>query len=386
MSQYHFTLSSRIKLEGFLDEGKTIIKCAELLDKNPSSIHGEIKRNSLTLEELRRNSVANLGQPVSVPTPKNRYNYLGEVADRKARNRRARVNRNHLILTEKDSDLSLAITRYLKKHWSPEQISACLRLGKITISGIKKKIVIAVQTIYDWIYRFHKELTKYLRHNRGYRHNRQYYINKEKRKKRQLLRGIYFRPEIVNKRLRIGDFEGDTVLGKNHGATGRIGTLTDRKTGFLIAFLLPPLTKEQETLPEDEKELYRLTMGMRFADGATRSLKAKLKPKYLRTLTLDNGTENNGFEWIERAISKMVVYFAHPYHSWERGTNENTNGLLRQYFPKGMDFREITQADLDRAVAEINNRPRKRLGWKSPQQKMWQNAALIASKKSCDLN
>ena len=254
------------------------------------------------------------------------------------------------------------------------------------MSGIKKKIIIAVQTIYDWIYRFHKELTRYLRHNRGYRHNRQYYINKSKRKERQQEKGIDKRPSVVDNRARIGDFEGDTVLGKNHGATGRIGTLTERRTGYLIAFILPPLTREQAGLPEDEKELYRLTMGMRFADKATRSLRTKIKPKYLKTLTLDNGSENNGFEWIERGIPSLEVFFAHPYHSWERGTNENTNGLLRQYFPKGMDFREITQEMLDKAVAEINNRPRKRLGWKSPQEKMWQNAALVASRKSCDSN
>ena len=386
MSQYHFTLSSRIKLEGFLDEGKSIIECAELLDKNPSSIHGEIKRNALTPSEIKRNRVANLGQPTAIPTPNNKYNYLGEVADRKAKKRRAKANKCHLILTDNDNDLSIAITRYLKKRWSPEQISACLRLGKITINGIKKKVIIATQTIYDWIYRFHKELTKYLRHNRGYRHNRQYYINREKRKERQLEKGIDKRPKIVDTRLRIGDFEGDTIVGKDHGATGRIGTLTERKTGFLIAFVLPPLTKEQQALPEYEKELYRLTMGMRFADNATKCLKAKLKPKYFKTLTLDNGPENNGYEWIERTIPSLKVFFARPYHSWERGTNENTNGLLRQYFPKGMDFRKITQKMLDKAVWEINNRPRKRLGWKSPQEKMWQNAALIASKKSCDLN
>ena len=380
MSQYHFTLSSRIKLEGFLDEGRSILKCAELLDKNPSSIHGEIKRNALTVTEAQNNHIIGLGKPCRIPTPKNKYRYLGEVANRKALKRRVEANSSHLKLTVADTELSLVITRLLKKRWSPEQISACLKLGKITIAGVKRAVVVAVQTIYDWIYRFRKDLMKYLRHNRGYRHNRLYYINKEKRKERQEERGIDKRPKTASSRQRIGDFEGDTVLGKNHGSTGRIGTLTDRKTGFLVAFLLPPLTKEQAALPEDEKELYRLTMGMRFADATVRNLQAKLKPQYLKTLTLDNGSENNGFEWIERAIPEMKVYFAHPYHSWERGTNENTNGLLRQYFPKGMDFRDITQADLDKAVAEINNRPRKRLGWKSPQQKMWQNAALKASK------
>ena len=385
MPQYHFTLSSRIKLEGFLDEGRSILDCARLLEKNQSSVHDEIRRNALTLTEVKNNRVIGLGNPTGVPKPKNKYNYLGEVANRKAKDRRAKANQLHRKLTEEKSELSNTIIRLLKKRWSPEQISACLRLGKVVVSGAKKCVVVAAQTIYDWIYRYHKELTKYLRHNRGYRHNRQYYINKEKRKERQLEKGIAKRPKQVDMRSRIGDFEGDTILGKNHGATGRIGTLTERKTGFLVAFLLPPLTKEQAALPEDERELYRLTMGMRFADGAIRSLKAKLKPKYFKTLTLDNGSENNGYEWIERAIPSLEVFFAHPYHSWERGTNENTNGLLRQYFPKGMDFRAITQEMLDRAVNEINNRPRKRLGWKSPQQKMWQNAALIASKKSRDL-
>ena len=380
MSYTHFTLSSRIKLEGFLDEGRTVRYCAKKLEKNPSSIHAELNRNRLTKRELSTRACVGMKHRGRIPAPQNRYNYIGEIAHAKALARRSKANKSHLKLTSEETPLSEAIIRLLKKRWSPEQIAARLRLGKVRISGAKQRVVIAVQTIYDWIYRFHKELKKFLRHNRGYRHNRLYYINREKRKERQQLKGIDHRPEKANLRLRIGDFEGDTILGSEHGATGRIGTLTDRKTGYLVAFLLPPLTKAQEALPEDEKELYRLTMGMRFADGATRSLQAKLKPKYLKTLTLDNGSENNGFEWIERAIPKMVVYFAHPYHSWERGTNENTNGLLRQYFPKGMDFRKITQADLDKAVDEINNRPRKRLGWKSPQEKMWQNAALIASK------
>lgn len=382
MSHKHFTLKTRIKLEGYLDDGLSILSCSKRLDKNPSSVHEEIKRNKLTNKELSRHFVVGLGVRGSISQPKNKYNYLGEIANAKARKRRSEANRLHPKLTKDDTPLTLAITRLLKKRWSPEQISNRLKMGKVTIGGAKGRIVIAVQTIYDWIYAFHTELKKFLRHNRGYRHNRQYYINKKRRKERQVEKGIDSRPEIVKERVRIGDFEGDTVLGKDHGATGRIGTLVDRKTRYLIAFLLPPLTKEQQDLPEDEKELLRITMGMRFADGAARALRTKLKSKFLHTLTLDNGTENNGFEWIERKIPDFAVYFAHPYHSWERGTNENTNGLLRQYFPKGMDFRKITQEDLDRAVNEINNRPRKCLGWKSPQEKMWQNAAIKANKKS----
>ena len=105
-------------------------------------------------------------------------------------------------------------------------------------------------------------MKRYLRHIRGYHHNRECYINKKKRKERQLEKGIDKRPEVAIKRQRIGDFEGDTVVGKDHGATGRIGTLVDRRTRHLIAFLLPLLTSREQALPEDEKELNRLTMSI----------------------------------------------------------------------------------------------------------------------------
>ena len=385
MSHKHFTLKDRTNLEFMLGEDYSLTKCAEKLEKNRSSVYHELKRNCLTTLELEGNRVRGLGRPARVPTPKNKYHYLGEVADRKARRRRGMANKSHLKLTHEDTPLAKAITRLIKKHWSPEQISHKLKRGEITINGHKPKIIIAIQTIYDWIYRFHKKLVKYLRHGKNYRHNRQYYINKKAREDRAAMKGIELRPKIVDERGRIGDYEGDTILGKNNGATGRIGTLVDRKMGYLIAWLLPPLTPEQLALPEDEKELLRITLNMRFADQAVLALKKKVKVNFIHTITLDNGSENSGYEWIERALPNVKVYFAHPYHSWERGCNENANGLLRQYFPKGMDFSKITQEMLDKAVEEINNRPRKRLNWKSPNQKMWQNHALLAKKKCCNL-
>jgi IS30 family transposase len=92
-----------------------------------------------------------------------------------------------------------------------------------------------------------------------------------------------------------------------------------------------------------------------------------ISPSYRKTLTLDNGSEMDDYEAVERSTD-IKVYFATPYHSWERGTNENTNGLLRFYFPKQMRFTNLTQAQLDVAVYEINTRPRKRLGYKTPAQ------------------
>ncbi len=94
---------------------------------------------------------------------------------------------------------------------------------------------------------------------------------------------------------------------------------------------------------------------------------AAVPAKYRKTLTLDNGVEMSNYEEMERA-NQIQIYFAQPYHSWERGTNENTNGLLRFYFPKKMSFAHLTQEELDRAVQQLNTRPRKRLGYKTPKQ------------------
>ena len=380
MPYTHFTLESRIKLEGFLDSGMSISSIAQSLQKTPASIYGEIKRNRLSLEEYTDCRVTHSNRLTKRPI--NRYRYSGSSANLKAARRRFTANQYRRKLDGDDTVLSQIIIKKLRKRWSPEQISGALRKGRIKLKGKKVFIIIAVQTIYDWIYRYHKELKKYLRHIRGYRHNRQYYINKYARNAKTMLRNISTRPSVVEERSRIGDWEGDTVLGKSHGATGRIGTLVERKTGYLVAFLLPPLSKDQAILPEDEKELARITMNMRFADGTVKAFRRRVIPKRVKTLTLDNGSENTGFEWIERAMPQTAVYFANPYHSWERGTNENTNGLLRQYFPKSMDFRKITPEMLDKAVTEINNRPRKRLNYRSPAYCMYHKNALVGMQNS----
>ena len=380
MPYTHFTLENRIKLEGFLDRGISISSIAQTLHKTTASIYGEIRRNHLSLDEFANHRVS--GEDRLIKRPINRFRYSGTGAEFKAKRRRFIANQSRRRLSDENTILAQVIIRKIKKRWSPEQISGALKRGRIAIGKQKLVVIIAVQTIYDWIYRFHKELKKYLRHVRGYRHNRQYYINKQAREYNAMIKNISNRPSVVEERSRIGDWEGDTVLGKDHGATGRIGTLVERKTGFLVAFLLPPLSRELSALPEDEKELARVTMNMRFADGVVAAFRCRVVPKRVKTLTLDNGSENAGFEWIEKAMPQTTVYFANPYHSWERGTNENTNGLLRQYFPKGMDFRKITPEMLDKAVTEINNRPRKRLNYRSPARCMYHKNALISVQKS----
>jgi len=207
MPYKHFTLESRIKLEGFLNAGLSIPKCAKLLELHESSIYREISRNALIGSEIDTLKVKGANIRGYISKPQNKYFYLGKVANAKAKSRRSFVNQCHHKLTDIPTPLSETIERYIKKRWSPEQISNRLKLGKMPVNGICEKIIIAVQTIYDWIYEFRKDLQRYLRHNRGYQHNRMYYINKKKRKERQLEKGIDKRPQEVDSRKRIGDWE-----------------------------------------------------------------------------------------------------------------------------------------------------------------------------------
>lgn len=155
---------------------------------------------------------------------------------------------------------------------------------------------------------------------------------------------IAHRPTIVDTRRRFGDWEGDTVVGKRH--CGGLVTLNERKSGYLITRKVKDRTAR------------------RVRRAITERLSG-LPPKLRRTLTLDNGKEFSEHESFATRL-KMAVYFAEPYKSWQRGSNENTNGLLRQYFPKGIDFREIGWQTIEEVTESINNRPRKRLSYQTP--------------------
>jgi IS30 family transposase len=159
------------------------------------------------------------------------------------------------------------------------------------------------------------------------------------------------RPAVVEKRSRIGDWESDTIESKDH-APG-INTLVERKTGLVFITRL----SSKNGLETRTAIIKRLSV---------------LPQKVRRTITFDNGPENRDWRPVERETGARC-FFAHPYHSWERGTNENTNGLIRDYFPKGTDFRTITDEEIVFVERELNERPRKRLGWKSPLQ-VWSGA------------
>jgi IS30 family transposase len=224
-----------------------------------------------------------------------------------------------------------SVVRRLKAHESPEQIAGVL--GTIEAS-----------TIYRYLNERAPHLKKFLRSQKGkYRRKCGTKIREQVREQAKKRR-IDERPAVIEQRSRLGDWEGDTMLGRDKRV--RIVTLVDRRSGYLVAYLLPKM---------------RAALLTTLALGRLR----KIPKTKRRTLTLDNGIEFSDWERLENR-SGMTVYFAYPYHAWERGTNENTNGLLRQYFPKSMDFNLIKPEELARVVRRLNDRPRKRLSFKSP--------------------
>jgi IS30 family transposase len=223
----------------------------------------------------------------------------------------------------------------LESYWSPEQIA-----GRIARRYPKLCGRVGHQTIYDWIAK---------------QPNRRYWESflrfGGKRRKRRDCRGtiprtvqIDRRPAEINNRSRYGDWEGDTVIGKRRKSV--LVTHVERKSGFLLAAKIEG--RLSEAVNRASYQLFQ-------------SIPAKLR----RTLTLDNGKEFAGYEDLSRWTG-LAIYFTKPYAAWQRGTNENTNGLLRQYFPKGTDFDHVTARQLNRAVDLINDRPRKRLKYKTP--------------------
>jgi len=245
---------------------------------------------------------------------------------------------------------NLFLRRYIQKkleeYWSPEQISDSIK-GKVS-----------PLTIYSWIYRDQASggsLYRFLRRSHRWRRKRR--RRPDSRGQMPDRRMIDQRPKAANQRRRIGDWEGDTVEGSK--GTGFIVTHVDRKSRYTVAVKVAD--KSSESINQ------AICARMKF-----------LPADKIRTITYDNGKEFAGFKELERILG-MRSYFAHPYHSWERGTNENTNGLLRQFFPKGMDFRTITQTDIDKVEELLNNRPRKCLTYRTPNEVFWSKPKRCAS-------
>ena len=265
--------------------------------------------------------------------------YRGGVAHRSASARRKRAKESALKI-ENDRRLRRHIVRKLKLLWSPEQIAG--RLKRMTGATI-----ICHETIYAFVYEKRPELIKYLRRQKNkYRRKRGTKAHIYQAKALQIRR-IAERPTVVGERTRVGDWEGDTVVGKEK--TQRILTYVERKSGMAIAEKLSVVSAE---IVEKRSEI----------------LFQNIPSSVRLTLTRDNGTEFGDYDQLLEKRTGMKVYRANSYHSWERGTNENWNGLMRQFFPKGTFFATITNDQVQQAVRLLNNRPRKRLGYRTPRE------------------
>ncbi|MDQ7005503.1 MAG: IS30 family transposase [Ghiorsea sp.] len=244
------------------------------------------------------------------------------------------------------NDIKTVISEYIEQDWSPEQVAGRL----------KKDDVISVhhETIYQYVLADKKAggvLYTHLRHqNKTYRkrygsaHTRHGITNRV---------DIDERPEVANKRERIGDWEGDTMIGKDH--KGVLVTLDDRRSKLRLA---APLKSKH-------------------AKDVTATIIKLLEPikDWVHTITFDNGKEFAFHKTIAKALD-CNAYFAKPYHSWERGQNENANGLLRQYFPKAMSLLEVTTKEVLKAVHRLNNRPKKCLAFKTPYEVFEENTGV----------
>jgi len=236
----------------------------------------------------------------------------------------------------------------LNTQWSPEEISQRLKIDYPNDASMR----ISHECIYHWIYLDATvEGTLYRNLRRGHKKRcRQKRYGKGRRFADR--KCITQRPDIVELRERYGDWEGDTIEGKKK--SGFIATIVERKSRFLIATKLED--KKAETLTSASTEAFRF-----------------IPRKMRKTLTVDNGSEFAQFKKYEEKTG-LDIYFANPYSPWERGANENSNGLLRQYFPKGCNFRNVSEEDVQQAVKRLNNRPRKNLNYRTPKEVFWKEA------------
>lgn len=318
MSQYkHLTPKERESLLYFLAKGYSVSKIAKELCRNKSTISRELRRNT------------------------DNGTYFPSSAQDQYRERRKKCRKKKLL---EDSDLYILVRdKFLVHHWSPEQIAGRLRQEDSPYH-------ISYNTIYRAIYsgmfdtpeqrksQGNRGAKRKLRHRGKPRHGRGY---QEKRGKVEVPHCITQRPEPANARIRLGDWEADTVIGKLGRAC--LLTLVDRTSRYLICRKLERKSSEE----------------------AAREMVSGLRGQPVQTITPDCGSEFRQHALVTQAL-QVQFYFAQPHHPWQRGTNENTNGLLREFFPKGHDLSDITPEKVQDVQDNLNLRPRKVLGFRTP--------------------
>jgi IS30 family transposase len=307
------TFAERYTLGLLRQRGLNAAAIARLLGRHRSTIGREIQRNRAHSDST----------------------YRPQLADGYARGRRSRSRRNQQFTPATWA----RIQALLQEDWSPEQIAGRLRLDQ--------ELAISHETIYRYIWADKRAGGTLYQHLRGARkQRRKRYGRYDSRGRLAGKRPISTRPAAVETRRELGHWEADTVLGASQ-AGPCVLSLVERKTGYLLLGQL-----RQRTSAAVNPRAQQLITA---------------QPHPVRTITVDNGTEFHAYAELERATATRF-YFATPHHAWERGTNENTNGLVRQYLPKRQSMAHLTQHDCNRIAAKLNRRPRKRLGYQTPEE------------------
>ncbi len=313
MRYHQITFAERYTLAVLRQRGLSAAAIARMLGRHRSTIGREVQRNQGHSDGA----------------------YRPQLADWYARGRRSRSRRNRRftpVAWER-------IEALLREDWSPEQIAGRLRL--------EAALRISHETIYRYIWAQKRAGGTLYQHLRGARkQRRKRYGRYDSRGRLAGKRAITERPARVEARAELGHWEADTVLGASQ-AGPCVFSMVERKSGYVLLGQLDQRTSA-------------------FVNArARRLIRAQARP--VRTITVDNGTEFHEYAHLERATGTRF-YFATPHHAWERGTNENTNGLLRQYLPKRQSMADLTQHECNRIAAKLNRRPRKRLGYRTPEE------------------
>lgn len=309
--RYHqLTQEERYLITALMRSGCSQAEVAREMGRSASTISRELGRNRTTHDG----------------------GYRAHKAHKYALARRRRARRRSWFTAEQMNE----VEALLRKKWSPEQVSASLKA-----KGVCR---ISHETIYRHILKDKRGGGKLYTHMRIMpKLRRKRYNSHDSRGILTGKRHISERPAEVEVRNKIGHWEGDTVIGQDKHAC--ILTMVERKSGLAVIKKLSARTAAQATL-------------------GTAKVIAEHRRK-VKTITFDNGTEFHDYKMLE-ACFPVKCYFATPYHSWERGSNENLNGLIRQYLPKGCCMKKLTQQECDQIAYELNTRPRKRHGYKTP--------------------
>jgi len=321
MGYRHLTIDERESILKMLSEQKDMTHIAESIGRDKGTVSRELSRNRCSTGE-----------------------YKPHLAQRYYTKRRDASKQPYRL--EKNGRLRQYVRHKLKQYWSPEQIAARLEIDHPDAPQMRTSPLV----IYNWIQRDKTAggtLYKYLRQGHRKRRKKRGSLNNQGQIPDR--RPISERPKAVDKREELGHWEGDTVVGKFHSSF--VASHVERKSRYLLVGRT------------DDKSADSM-------NATTRRLFRKIPLSKRKTMTFDNGKEFAGFKALEKAVG-FCCYFADPYSSYQRGTNENTNGLLRQFFPKGTDFNTISEEEIDKAAALLNNRPRKCLNYRTPHEVLW---------------